>query len=123
VHCPDRTAEPNLHFPSCATPKDCPTPCRSRAAPTTPRRPARAGISAAGIGFIIWDRLDRASGTRQDGVWQGTATLSPAWFGTYAVDFVQVDDDQNGQFPFTVKDGPTITVSGGERWARASTSP
>lgn len=66
--------------------------------------------------WIIWYTLGRSSGTRQDGVWSGQVTVSPAWSGTYKVSAVQVDDDQNGQFSFPVPDGPTITVSGGERW-------
>ncbi len=66
--------------------------------------------------FLEWIRLDRSSGSRQDGVWSGTAVVSPAWSGTYKVDSVTVDDDNNGQFPFPLTDGPTVTISGGERW-------
>lgn len=68
------------------------------------------------MAFLDWLRLDRSSGSRQDGVWSGTAVVSPAWSGTYTVNSVYVDDDNNGQFPFTVTNGPTVTISGGQRW-------
>lgn len=70
--------------------------------------------------FLGWTRLDRSSGTRQDGVWSGTAVVSPAWGGTYTVRSITVDDDSNGQFPFPVTNGPTVTISGGERWTASN---
>ncbi|MFG1609152.1 hypothetical protein [Actinoplanes sp. NPDC049265] len=66
--------------------------------------------------YITWTTLGRGSGTRQDGTWYGQVTVSPAWSGTFQVTQVQIDDDQNGQFFFPVTNGPTVTVTGGERW-------
>lgn len=77
-------------------------------------------IRVPGAGFIEWAVLGRSSGTRRDGVWQGSAMLSPAWSGTYTVGRIQVDDDLNGTFVFPVENGPTITVSGGDTWAVTS---
>jgi hypothetical protein len=65
-----------------------------------------------GAGFIGWRTLGRISGTGQDGVWRGSARLSPAWSGTYTVTQVQADDT----YFFPVENGPTVTVTGGESW-------
>jgi hypothetical protein len=77
---------------------------------------ARRDVNYPEMPFLIWNTLHRGSGTRQDGVWSGAVDVSPAWSGTFRVTDVQVDDDDNGQFPFPVTNGPTVTITGGERW-------
>jgi hypothetical protein len=77
---------------------------------------AGRAVILPGAGAIGWRTLGRISGTRQDGVWRGSARLSPAWSGTYTINQVQADDASNGTFFFPVANGPSLTVTGGQSW-------
>lgn len=73
-----------------------------------------------GVSFLEWDQLLRVSGTPQDGVWQGTKVVSPAWIGTYRLTRLQIDpgwENADDPFQFPITDGPTVTVTGGAMWA------
>jgi hypothetical protein len=71
--------------------------------------------------WIIWQRMQRVSGSPQDGVWRtDVATVSPAWSGTYRVSKVYVWGDTMEPDAPPVEDGPEITVTGGERWYAAA---
>ncbi|MFG1609151.1 hypothetical protein [Actinoplanes sp. NPDC049265] len=72
------------------------------------------------IPWIIWPEMRRVSGTPQDGVWRtDVVTVSPAWSGTYRVRQVVIWGDTMEPTVLPVQDGPTITLTGGERWYAA----